>query len=67
MRSRCARIAGHAKGSITASATSQRMYESAKGVTCPAMARPITQLRDQKNAVRERRRYGDTRWHDYRR
>jgi len=31
------------------------------------MARPITQLSDQKNAVRERRRYGDTRWHDYRR
>jgi hypothetical protein len=25
------------------------------------MARPITQLSDQKSAVRERRRYGDTR------
>jgi hypothetical protein len=54
--SRWARIAGHANGSINASATIQRMYVRANGVTWPAMARPITQLSDQKNAVRERRR-----------
>src|SRR5258708_5582980 len=55
----CARTSRQANGIITAIATSQRMKTSAKGVTCPAMARPMTQLSDQKSAVRPRRRYGD--------
>src|SRR2546423_15352245 len=55
----CERISGHAMANIAAMAISQRMKVSAKGVTCPTMARPITQLSDQKKAVRPRRRYGD--------
>src|SRR6185503_19724192 len=55
----CARISGHAKGSMTAIATSQRMKVNASGETCPTMARPITQLSDQKSDVRVRSRYGE--------
>ena len=53
------RIPGHANGIITATATSQRMNVSASGDTWPTMARPITQLSDQKNDVRLRSRYGE--------
>src|SRR5579859_2744525 len=60
---RCSRRSGHANGIIAASATHQRMNVSAKGVTWPAMARPITQLRDQKSAVRLRSRYGEA-WNE---
>src|SRR5690349_20290564 len=55
----CARISGHANGIITVTAIVQRMNVSANGVTCPTMARPTTQLSDQKNDVRVRRRYGE--------
>lgn len=50
------RIERHANGSITATATHQRRNVSASGEISPTMARPITQLRDQKNAVRVSRR-----------
>src|ERR1700674_523641 len=53
------RISGHAKGSITATATIQRMKVSASGETCPTIARPITQLSDQMSDVRLRSRYGE--------
>ena len=52
-------MSGQAKGIITTTATTQRMKVSAKGETCPTIARPITQLSDQKNAVRLSSRYGD--------
>ena len=54
-----ARITGKANGIITATATIQRAKVSAKGETWPTIARPITQLSDQKNAVRLRSRYGE--------
>src|SRR5664279_5113336 len=50
---------GHAKGSISASAPTQRMKVNASGDTWPVIARPITQLTDQKRIVRVSRRYGD--------
>ena len=50
---------GHANGIITATATVQRMQESASGETWPTMARPITQLSDQKSDVRLSNRYGE--------
>jgi hypothetical protein len=40
-------------------ATIQRMNVSANGDTCPTIARPITQLSDQKRDVRVRSRYGE--------
>src|SRR5205823_6652054 len=62
----CRRMAGqfarrsrHAKGTMTSTATSQRAKVIANGVTCPAMARPMIQLTDQRNAVSVRRRYGE--------
>src|SRR5207249_7328406 len=56
---RCARMSGHANGIITATATPQRMQERASGETWPTMARPITQLSDQKSDVRLSSRYGE--------
>ena len=44
---------------MTATATTQRMKVSVRGVTWPTIARPITQLSDQKSDVRVSRRYGD--------
>ena len=52
-------MSGHATGSITATATIQRMHASEKGETCPTMARPMIQLSDQKSEVRLSSRYGE--------
>ncbi len=52
----CARISRHAKGSMIATAPTQRMKVNASGETWPAIARPITQLIDQKSTVSVRRR-----------
>jgi hypothetical protein len=56
MVARWVRTCGQANGSITITATTQRTNASANGDTWPTMARPITQLSDQKNAVRLSRR-----------
>src|SRR5512132_4115054 len=44
---------------MTATATTQRAKASVNGDTWPTIARPITQLSDQKNEVRLSSRYGE--------
>jgi hypothetical protein len=47
---------GHANGIIAPTATIHRIHVSVRGVTWPTIARPITQLSDQKSDVRLRSR-----------
>ena len=56
MTGQFARMPGHANGIMAPTATIQRIHVSVSGVTWPTIARPITQLSDQKSDVRLRSR-----------